>query len=146
VNSLTKRLLIAAALGAAMAASAPASAQVSLSIGIGGGPMYMGYDYWRPCEWYFAHDFPAPRRCYDYYRGGNWGPHLYISDGFVFRDRNHWRHWRGRDDFRRWRSHDWDRDRRDWDRKHRGWDRGDHDWRGGGHGGHGGGGHHGDHH
>ena len=116
MNAFAKRILVGAALGAAIAVSAPANAGVSFSIGIGG-PAYYGYDYWRPCDWYFAHGFPAPRRCYDYYRGV-WGPHLYISDGFVFRDRDDWYRWRGRDDFRHWRGHDWDRDRRDWDRHH----------------------------
>lgn len=127
MNSLAKRFLIGSLLGAALAVSAPASAGVSLSIGIGG-PSYYGYDYWRPCDWYFDHGFPAPYRCYDYYRGA-WGPHLYVNGGFVFRDRDDWYRWRNRDDFRRWRGHDWERDRRDWDRGHPGWDRGDHDWR-----------------
>lgn len=134
MSSLTKRLVIGAVLGAAMAVSAPAAnAGVSLSIGIGGGPVYFGYDYWRPCDWYFAHGFPAPYRCYSYYRGV-YGPRLYVDGGFVFRDRGDWYRWRDRDDFRHWRGHDWDRDRRDWDRDHRGWDRGDHDWHDHGHG------------
>lgn len=127
MKSLARGFLIAAALGAAITMSAPANAEVSFSIGIGG-PVFYGYDYWRPCGWYFDHGFPAPARCYDYYRGF-WGPRLYMSDGFVFRDRDDWYRWRGRDDFRHWRGHDWDRDRRGWDRDHRGWDRGDHDWR-----------------
>ncbi len=127
MKSLAKRFLIGAALGAAIAVSAPAAnAELSFSIGIGG-PVYYGYDYWRPCGWYFDHGFPAPYRCYDYYRG-SWGSRLYVSDGFVFRDRDDWNRWRGRDDFRRWRGHEWDHDRRDWDRGHPGWDRGDHDW------------------
>jgi hypothetical protein len=114
------------AAGAAIGTTTPASARVTFSVGIGG-PLYYGYDYYRPCRWYFQHDFPAPRRCYRDYMGF-YGPHVYISDGFVFRDRAHWGRWRDRDDFRHWRSYDWDRHHRDWDdrRGHRDRDH-DHD-------------------
>lgn len=95
--------LIAA--GTAVGVSAPAQAGVSFEIGVGG-PAYYGYDYYRPCRWYFEHDFPAPNRCYRDYVGF-YGPHVYISDGFVFRDRGHWDRWRVRDDYRHWRTHDW---------------------------------------
>jgi hypothetical protein len=106
--------LIAA--GAAVGASAPAKAEVDFSIGIGG-PSYYGYDYYRPCRWYFNHDFPAPRRCYrEFY--GFYGPNVYISDGFVFRNRGYYGRWRYRDDYRHWRSHDWRRRDHDWDRRH----------------------------
>ena len=122
MKSLAKSLLVGAALGAAVAISAPAEAQVGIGLHIGnvsigvGGPVYYGYDYWRSCDWYFAHDYPAPYRCYDYYRGRY--PHLYVEGGFVFRDRDSWDHWRNRDDFRHWRHHDWDRDHREWERHH----------------------------
>lgn len=97
--------LIAA--GAAIGVSAPAQAGVSFEIGVGGpGYEYYGYDYYRPCRWYFEHEYPAPRRCYRDYIGF-YGPHVYISDGFVFRDRGHWNRWRVRDDYRHWRGHDW---------------------------------------
>lgn len=122
---------VAAALlagGVAVGTVEPAQAQVSFSIGFGG-PSYYGYDYYRPCSWYYRHDYPAPRRCYDDYRG-YYGSGIYISDGFVFRDRRHYGHWRHRDDYRRWRTHDWTRhdggDRGGWDRHDRG-DRGDWD-------------------
>jgi hypothetical protein len=120
IASYAVAALIAA--GAAVGASAPAKAAVSFSIGVGG-PLYYGYDYYRPCRWYFDHDFPAPRRCYREYIGF-YGPNVYISDGFVFRDRAHWGHWRYRSDYRRWRSYDWERHHRDWQRHpdH------DHDW------------------
>jgi hypothetical protein len=98
--------LIAA--GAAMGATTlPAKAGVDVSIGVGG-PLYYGYDYYRPCRWYFDNDFPAPRRCYREYTGF-YGPGVYISSGFVFRDRAHYYRYRGRDDFRHWRNHNWNR-------------------------------------
>lgn len=98
--------LIAA--GAAVGATTvPAKAAVGVSIGIGG-PMYYGYDYYRPCRWYFNHDFPAPRRCYADYRS-YYGPSVYLSSGFVFRDRVHYGRFRDRDDFHHWRDHDWSR-------------------------------------
>lgn len=101
--------------GAATGAAVPAQADVGISVGFGG-PAYYGYDYQRPCSFYFRHDLPAPRRCYrDYY--GYYGSDVYISDGFVFRNRGTYGHWKDRDDFRHWRGHDWndrgDNDRRD---------------------------------
>jgi hypothetical protein len=96
--------LIAA--GAAVGATTvPAKAAVGVSIGIGG-PMYYGYDYYRPCRWYYDNDFPAPRRCYRDYVG-YYGPSVYLSSGFVFRDRVHYYRFRDRDDFRHWRMHNW---------------------------------------
>ncbi|MDE2183272.1 MAG: hypothetical protein KGJ78_09645 [Alphaproteobacteria bacterium] len=132
MNLWSKSLVVGAVLGAALAA-APAQAGVNFSIGIGV-PAYYGYDYYRPCDWYRWHDYPAPRRCYAYYRG-YWGPSMYVDGDFIFRDRDDWYRWRDRDDYRHWRGHDWrDRDRGDRDRGDRGWhDRGrghDHGWRG----------------
>jgi hypothetical protein len=121
VRSLVKNLVLAGLLGgAAVATAAPATAGVSLSIGIGG-PAYYGYDYYRPCWFYRAHDLPAPARCLGYYRG-IWGPRLYVDGDFIFRDRDDWRRWHDRDDYRHWRGHDWhDRDHHD-NGRHRGWD------------------------
>lgn len=93
------------AIGAVGAAAAPAEARVVVSVGLG--DTYMGYNYYRPCSYYFRHDLPAPRRCYSYYR--RYHPHLYIYSGFVFRDRVHYGYWRHRNDFRHWRNHRWDR-------------------------------------
>jgi len=112
LKHLTLAALVAS--GAALAATAPANAAVGISIGIGG-PAYYGYDYYRPCRFYFDNHFPAPQRCYDEFRGF-YGPGVYISDGFVFGSRYDYGRWSRRDDFRHWRSHDWNRDRHDNDR------------------------------
>src|ERR1700761_1986868 len=85
--------------GAALATTAPAEAGVSISIGLGG-PAYYGYDYNQSCRWYFNHRYPAPRRCYNEYRGF-YGSGIYISDGFVFSNRGDYDRWSRRDDYRR---------------------------------------------
>lgn len=127
MNLLSKTLIAAGAMFGLAMTAAPSEAGVNLSIGIGV-PAYYGYDYYRPCEWYWRHDFPAPRRCFDYYRR-YWGPGLYIDGDFLFRDRDDYYRWRGRDNYRRWRGHDW-RDRGDYG--DRGWHNGEGrgDWHG----------------
>jgi hypothetical protein len=105
MKSLTKALLTTLILGgAAMAAASPASAGIGVSIGIGGPAYYRGYHYDRPCAFYRANDLPAPARCYGYYQGV-WGSGVYLDGNFVFRNRDHWARWRGRDDYRHWRTH-----------------------------------------
>lgn len=105
MKSLTKVLLATAMLGgAALAVASPASARVGISIGIGTPGYYQGYYYDRPCEYYRVNDLPAPARCVGYYRG-YWGSNVYLDGNFVFRDRDYWAHWRGRDDYRRWHDH-----------------------------------------
>ena len=106
MKSLTRNLMVAAVLaGAAAFGTAPANAGVHLSIGLGG-PVYMGYNYERPCWWYREHDYPAPARCLDYYRG-RYGSNVYVDGDFIFRDRDHWNRWHVRDDYRHWHDHDW---------------------------------------
>lgn len=95
--------ILAAALmtgGLTVAFATPASAQdFGVSVDFG------GYDYNRPCEWYRYNDFPAPRRCYDYFYG-IWGHGIYLDGDFIFRDRHDWWRWHDRDDYRHWRGHD----------------------------------------
>jgi hypothetical protein len=109
--------------GAALATTAPAQAGVGISLqfGDGGGygyygQDYYGYNYGRPCSFYFRHDLPAPGRCYrDYY--GYYGPGVYLFDGFVFSSRGSYGHWRNNDRFRHWRGHNWNvrANDRNWD-------------------------------
>jgi hypothetical protein len=128
MKSIAKFALGALMTGAvALGAAAPAQAGVGISIGIGG-PAYYGYDYAQPCRYYFNHELPAPGRCVADYRRF-YGRGVYITDGFVFRDRVTWGRWRGRDDFRHWRTHDW-RGHGDWH------DRNGHDHNGHDHDGH----------
>jgi hypothetical protein len=106
MKSLTKVLLASVMLsGAALAVAGPASAGVDVSIGIGGPGYYADYDYNRPCWFYRTHDLPAPRRCYDYFRG-IWGGGIYVDGDFLFQDRDHWWRWHDRDDYHHWRNHD----------------------------------------
>lgn len=95
------------AIGAVAGAAAPAEARVVVAVGVGG-PVYYGYNYSRPCSYYYRHDLPAPRRCYSHYRR-YYGSHVYISSGFVFLNRTHYYRWHRRDDFRHWRNHNWRR-------------------------------------
>ncbi|HEY1710381.1 MAG TPA: hypothetical protein VGG10_19070 [Rhizomicrobium sp.] len=113
MKTIAKYALGALMTGAvALGAAAPAQAGVGVSIGIGG-PAYYGYNYYQPCRFYFNHDLPAPNRCLADYRRF-YGPSVYISDGFIFRDRVTWGRWRDRDDFRHWRAHDWRGHDHDW--------------------------------
>lgn len=106
MKSLATKLMFAAMLaGTAILATTPANARVSLSIGLGG-PAYYGYNYNRPCSFYRTHDLPAPARCREYL-SSYWGPQVYADGDFIFRDRDHWSHWKGRDDYRHWKDHDW---------------------------------------
>lgn len=112
-QSLKYALAALLAGSAAVATTAPAQAGVSFSIGIGGGGYggyydqdYYGYNYARPCAFYFRNDLPAPARCYrDYY--SYYGPSVFLSDGFVFSNRGNYGRWRDNDRFRHWRSHNW---------------------------------------
>lgn len=123
MRSLSKIVLAGLLMGgAAVVAAQPAAARVGVSIGIGVPGFYGSfddYDYYRPCRWYFDHNFPAPAHCYrDYY--GFYGPDVYVYDGFVYRSHDDYYRWRDRDDFRRWHEH------------HNEWRGHDNDWRGGG--------------
>lgn len=123
MNNLRKIAFAALTMTGAMGlSSAPADAGVGISLSFGS-PGYRGdYDYGRPCWFYHKWNMPAPARCYrDFY--GYYGSNVFITDGFVFRDRDDYGRWRYRDNYRRWTSHghgDWDHG------DHRGWDRGDH--------------------
>jgi hypothetical protein len=121
--------------GAALATTAPAQAGVGVSIEFGNGGYgyygqdYYGYNYGRPCNFYFRHDLPAPGRCYrDFY--SYYGPSVYLYDGFVFSSRGSYGHWRYNDNFRHWRGHNWNashNNNRDYNRGNQhGWD-GQHD-------------------
>ena len=122
------KLAVAAVMlgGGAIASTAPANADVGVSIGVGGpgyygyysnGPRYYGgyggyyapyygYDYYRPCSFYYYNELPAPPRCYSYY-SDYYGPSVYFNSGFVFRDRDDFWRWHDRDDFRHWSGHNW---------------------------------------
>jgi hypothetical protein len=100
-------------LSGASLAGTEAQAGVSISVGIGGPPIYYGYDYSRPCWWYRERALPAPRRCYRYFYG-IYGPSLFVDGDFIFRDRDDYGRWRDRDDYRRWRGHDFHRDYDRW--------------------------------
>jgi|GEM_PF-1479281 len=54
----------------------------------------------KPCRFYVINKQPAPVRCLQEL-AGSWGSHTYISEGFVFRDKEDYQLWRGREDFRR---------------------------------------------
>jgi hypothetical protein len=155
------KLAVAAAMlgGGAIVSTAPANADVGVSIGVGGpgyygyysnGPRYYGgygayygYDYYRPCSFYYYNELPAPPRCYSYFEE-YYGPSVFFDSGFVFRDRDDYWRWHDRDDFRHWQGHDWGRANfhggggwggdHGWHGDHGGW-HGDH---GGWHGDHGG--------
>ena len=124
--------------GSALATAQSANAEVGVSVGIGGPGYYGGYgdygdydgyyDYGRPCSWYYYYDLPAPARCYnDYY--GYYGPSVFFDGGFVFRDRDHFRHFhdRGFDG-----GHRWNGGGGHWSGGHS-WSGGGHNWGGGGH-------------
>jgi hypothetical protein len=118
----------------AMGAPSQAAAHVDVSVGIGvpavafGGPgVFVGdYDYARPCAWYRYWAIPAPGRCYREF-WGFYGPHVYVVDGFVFRDHDDWERWHDRDDWEHWRVHEFRRT--DWHDNglHRGWSKRHHD-------------------
>ena len=138
VHKLAVASLVAAT--AAIGASAPAAAHVDVSVGVGvgvppplPGPAFDGpgvfvgdYDYYRPCAWYRYWNIPAPGRCYREFIGF-YGPHLYVVDGFVFRDHGDWERWHDRDDWEHWRAHDFHR--ADWHDNglHKGWYKHHHD-------------------
>jgi len=136
MKSLT-RLALAAALAtgatAGVGVTAPANAGVSISLGLFGGGDY--YDN-RPCSYYRYHRIPAPHRCYDYYHR-YYGRGVVIDGDFIFRDNDEFGRWRGRDEYRHWRNHEfrhdqWHRgDKHDQD-SHSGQDRGDHRGQGNG--------------
>jgi len=106
MKTLAKIYAAAFVMGGAMALTAtPAMAGFSFSIGLGY-PAFDGYYHDNaPCWWYRKWELPAPRRCYSYLEY-YWGPSMYARGGFIFRDRDDWRHWRHRDAFRHWRHHD----------------------------------------
>ncbi|GAA0574557.1 hypothetical protein [Rhizomicrobium electricum] len=65
-----------------------------------------GYDPDRNCRIYVVQRLPVPVRCMAELLG-NWSPKPYIDGEFMFRSRQEWLAWKDRDDYRRWKAHDY---------------------------------------
>lgn len=88
MNETARLLLITAAF------AAPALAQTATH-----------YDPDRNCRIYVVQRLPVPVRCMAELLG-NWSAKPYIDGAFMFRNRKEWLTWKDRDDYRRWKSHD----------------------------------------
>jgi hypothetical protein len=65
-----------------------------------------GYDPDRNCRIYVVQRLPVPVRCMAELLG-NWSAKPYIDGEFMFRSRQEWLAWKDREDYRRWKAHDY---------------------------------------